>query len=251
MRHVLRRNSLWAVWVLAFCLAAPATAEPRFPERPMAGVFVVDAANILSHEEQNALNAVSQFLLQDTQIPMLAVTIPSLVDYNAIHLTHAAYARQLYDHWGIGQLDRNLGILVLVAPQDRAARIEFGAGFANQYNADAEAVMQDVMIPAFKRAAFGSGLVDAAYALDSVARGLGVPQNTIPLIYFAPLALLGVVAALLFVQNLFKTGRRGWAFVVLGVTGLIVFFVLRQMLRGGGGAFGGGSGGGGGASGNW
>ena len=246
-----RWQRFFSILLVVCGLALPAAAEPRFPERPIDGVFVVDAANILSHEEQNALNAVSRFLFEDTQIPMLAVTIPSLVDYNAIQLTHAAYARQLYDHWGIGAADRNLGILLLVAPDDRAARIEFGAGFANQHNAAAEAVMRDLMLPAFKRADFGEGLVDAAYALDSVARGLGVPQSTIPLIYFAPLGFLGLICILLFVQNLFKTGRRGWAFVVLGFTGLLVFFVLRQMLRRSGGSFAGGSGGGGGASGSW
>ena len=245
----LRFLTFWAaLWLAAI---APVAAQPVFPERPADGFYFVDAANVLSHEEQTALNAVSEFLFADEQVPMIAVTISSLVDYNAIDLTHADYARRLFDHWGIGAQSRNYGILILVAPQDRAARIEFGAGYANRYNGEAEAIMQDIMIPAFKRGAFGAGLVDAAYALDGVARGLGLPKIEIPLIYFAPLLVIGVIAALLFVQNLFKTGRRGWAWVVLGFTGLFVFFVLRRMMRGGGSAFSGGSGGGGGASGSW
>lgn len=239
-----------AVQLMPF-LASTASAEPIFPPKPAAGVFFVDAANVLSHDEQNALNAVSEILFQDENIPLIAVTISSLVDYNALQLTHAEYARRLFDHWGIGSQERNYGMLILVAPADRAALIEFGAGFANQYNDEAEAIMRDIMIPAFKRGEFGEGLVDAAYALDGVARGLGLPNNQIPLVYFAPLLLIFVVLALMFARNLFKTGRRGWAWVVLGFTGLIVFFILRQMLRGGGGAFGGGSGGGGGASGSW
>lgn len=234
-------------------LLLPARAEIMFPELPPRGEYVVDAAALLSPDDRDALNAVATVLMMDEEVPLIVVTITSMVDYGAVSLSIEDYARRLFDHWGIGSQARNYGMLVLVARDDRRARIEFGAGFANRYNDEAEIIMQDLMLPAFKRGAFGAGLVDAAYALDSLARGLGLPRTRIDPITYAPLALLGGVALIMLIVNLFRSGRKGWAWFLIGIVGIVLFFILRTLLRGGGrsGAFGGGSGGGGGASGGW
>ena len=82
-----------------------------------------------------------------------------------------AYAQALFDHWGIGSQDRNYGILVLVSYLDRRARIEFGAGFANRYNAEAEAIMQDIIVPAFMNAGtIISCMIASASALYRLAK---------------------------------------------------------------------------------
>ena len=244
------------LFLLLALLAAPvvsASAEPRFPERPPEGQYVVDTIGLLSPADRAALNAVSNVLMMDERVPLLTVIVSSLVDYNAVSYSIDGYARALFDHWGIGSQARNYGMLVLVARDDRRARIEFGAGFANRYNAEAEEIMQDMMLPAFKRGAYGAGLVDAAYALDGVARGLGLPQVQFDPLLYAPLALIGGIVLILLIVNLFRSGRKGWAWFLLGIVGIVLFFILRRLMRGGGrsGAFGGGSGGGGGASGGW
>lgn len=250
-RPMLRLLILGLVFFLSADLSAKA--EVRFPEPPPENTFFLDAANLLSRAEEQELNTVAFALMYDEKVPMIFVTVPSLAAYGSAEFGIEHYAGALFDHWGIGSQARNYGILVLVAKADRRARIEFGAAYRNRHNQDAEYIMQNLMIPAFKRGAFGSGLIEAAYGLDNLARGLELPKAEMPLFLVAPLVLIALVALGLLIQNLFKTGRTGWAWVVLAFIGIALFFILRTLLsgRGGGGAFGGGSSGGGGASGGW
>lgn len=234
-------------------LASPAFAEVRFPERPPENVFYLDQANLLSEAEKQELNNVAFALMYDEKVPMIFVTVPSLAEYGGAEFGIEYYAGALFDYWGIGSEKRNYGILVLVAKADRKARIEFGAAYRNRYNDDAEYIMQNMMIPAFKQGAFGVGLIDAAYGLDNVARGLALPKMSVPLYVAGPLLLLVLIALGFLVNNLFKTGRTGWAWAVLAFIGIVLFFILRTLLsnRGGRGTYGGGFSGGGGASGGW
>lgn len=240
------------VLLLACVLAAPAAAETRFPERPAENKFVLDKAGLLSQAEEQELNNIAFALMYDEKVPIIFVTLPSLAEYGAAEFGIEYYAGALFDYWGIGSQARNYGVLVLVAKGERRARIEFGAAYRQRYNQDAEYIMQNNMIPAFKRGAFGTGLIDAAYGLDNLARGLELPKAKIPLMLLAPLLALALFALGFLVNNLFKTGRTGWAWAVLAFIGIILFFILRTLLSSrGGGAFGGGSSGGGGASGGF
>lgn len=230
--------------------ALPAKAELSFPDRPPAGVYVVDTANMLDPVEEQVINDMAGRLLADEQIPLIVVTILALNLHGAEGMGVERYAQALFDHWGIGSQDRNYGMLVLVSSVDRRARIEFGAGFGGRYNAEAEHVMQDIMIPAFKNYDYGGGLVEAASALNLLARGLGLPKSEIPLHFVIPGVIVGFIALMFIVQNLFQSGRSGWAWALLAFTGIVLWFFLKPGGRGGG-AFGGGSSGGGGASGGW
>ena len=156
-------------------LAVPAQAQLSFPDRPPEGVFVVDTANMLDAVEEQVINDMAGRLLAEERIPLIVVTVLALNLHGAEGMGIERYAQALFDHWGIGSPDRNYGMLVLVSSVDRRARIEFGAGFAGRYNAEAEHVMQNIMIPAFKNYDYGGGLVDAASALNLLARGLGLP----------------------------------------------------------------------------
>ncbi len=239
-------------FVFALLLVGPVMAEVRFPERPPENQFYLDKANLLSPAEEQELNNVAFALMYDEKVPMIFVTVPSLAAYGGDSFGIEYYAGALFDHWGIGSQARNYGILVLVAKADRKARIEFGAAYRNQYNDDAEYIMQNMMIPAFKQQAFGSGLIDAAYGLDNLGRGLELPRASMPFYLIAPLFLIAVIALGFLVNNLFKSGRTGWAWAVLAFIGIALFFILRTLLSNrGGGTFGGGSSGGGGASGGW
>ena len=232
-------------------LAAPAKAQLTFPDRPPEGVFVVDTANMLDAVEEQVINDMAGRLLAEERIPLIVVTVLALNLHGAEGMGIERYAQALFDHWGIGSPDRNYGMLVLVSSVDRRARIEFGAGFAGRYNAEAEHVMQNIMIPAFKNYDYGGGLVEAASALNLLARGLGLPLPEVPWHFVIPGAIAGFIGLTFIVHNLFASGRSGWAWALLALIGIILWFFLKPGRGGRGGSFGGGFSGGGGASGGW
>lgn len=225
-------------------------ADISFPQRPADGSFFIDEGNMLNQTEEAQINDIAAKLFAEQRIPIIVATIPSLGLFGAEDMSIEAYARQLFDHWGIGSQNRNYGMLVLVSYFDRKARIEFGAGYAGQYNREANQIMQGIMVPAFKEFRYGKGLVNGVAALDSLARGLGLPLPEVNWLYVIIGGVLGGIFVMLITVNLINAGRTGWAFAFLAFIGLILYWLYRNRGRGGG-AFGGGSGGGGGASGGW
>lgn len=223
-----------------------------FPDKPPQSDFFVDAASLLDEDARAAINDTALSLLQQEQIPLFVVTIPSLSSYEASALGIEGYATQLFDHWGIGSQERNYGMLLLVSVGDRRARIELGSGFERNYDGQANDIMQSLIVPAFRRGDYPTGITDGVRGMDAMARGLQLPKATAPW-WFLPAIIGGAIFLGFLVYNLFKTGRSGWAWALIAAIAVALFFILRASAKSGGsgGGFGGGSSGGGGATGSW
>lgn len=72
-------------------------------------------------------------------------------------------ANAVFRNWKLGDAQKNNGLLLYVALRDRKMRIEVGYGLesilTDSYCGD---VIRDVMAPAFKRGAYGEGILAAA-----------------------------------------------------------------------------------------
>ena len=185
-------------------------------------------------------------------MPIIVVTINSMATYGAQDWSIERYAQELFNHWGIGRESRNYGMLLLVSKDDRRARIELGGAWGSRHNAASYDIMDNLIIPAFKKGRFSAGILDGVRGLDAMARDLQLPKpkrSWWQLLVFVGLFALGIGVAI----SLIKSGRKGWGWGLLAVLGVILFFVLRMAMSqsGSGGAFGGGSSGGGGATGSW
>ncbi len=248
----MKRSHLQYGLSLVLVCASTAALAVTFPRKPPKEHFYVDEAGLLNTQDAQGIDTTALTLLNEEQIPILVVTVPSLVSYQAGQMSIEQYAQALFDDWGIGRQERNYGILVLVSVGDRRARIELGAGWANQNDADAEYIMSDLMVPSFKSGDFSGGIRQGVEALDKMARGLGLPKPKIP--WWLPVAFIGGIALIIVViVSLFKSGRKGWGWALIVGLGVLLLFLLRAAAKNGGsgGSFGGGSSGGGGASGSW
>src|SRR3546814_16221013 len=62
------------------------------------------------------------------------------------------FGYQLGRHWGIGQQGRDNGALLLVAPSERAVRLEVGYGLEGDLpDATAHAIIANENLPAFRQ----------------------------------------------------------------------------------------------------
>jgi uncharacterized protein len=122
--------------------------------------------------------------------------------------------------------------------------------------------MQNVIIPKFKQNDYAGGITNGVKAILGEFAGLrvGFPWELVTI----PIAI--IVLALI-AYSLFKNGKRGWGWVVVGFIFVLVLALINVIVTvfrhmpdtpssswssgGFGGGFGGGSSGGGGATGSW
>jgi uncharacterized protein len=250
MMRLVRKGFL-AVLLAVAVFAMQSSHAATFPDKPPKEHFFVDEAHLIDEQAQQAIDATALALLKEEQIPLFVVTIPSLSAHEASGLGIERYAGELFDTWGIGSPRRNYGILLLVSAGDRKARIELGAGFEHRYDTEASDIMQSLIVPAFRRGDYSTGISDGVRGLDAMARGLQLPRPTAPW-WFWPVIIACAIFFVAMIYNLFKTGKSGWAWALIAALAVLIFFMLRAAASGGsGGGFGGGSSGGGGATGSW
>ena len=209
--------------------------------------YVLDEAGVFTPEQKAQLTDRITAAWQAQQGLLAVVALKSLHGGQIDDL-----AAKLFAQWGIGDKEKDNGILLLAALEDHKMRIEVGYGLEGVFNdAKCGRIQDEYIVPRFKEGNYAQGLLDGADAILKIMAGEELPEE-------AP-AEGGALAGILFLV-LFVT-----------IFGLIIWATIRGSKGkggwtsgggsgggwssggggGGGGGFGGGSSGGGGASRGW
>lgn len=141
--------------------ALPAGADYAFPA--LTG-RVVDAAGILSPQARAALEAKLAAQEAKTSDQFVVATVPTLEGTSV-----EDYANRLFRFWKLGQGDKNNGVLLLVAPNDRRVRIEVGYGLEGVLpDAVASTIIGTAIVPAFRSGDFAGGVEKGADAVIEI-----------------------------------------------------------------------------------
>jgi uncharacterized protein len=133
---------------LAFVNLALAYAFPPLTGR------IVDAANIISQAVSDRITAKLASLESKSGIQLVVATVKSL-DGDEIE----PYANALFRAWGLGEKDKNNGVLLIVAPNERKVRIEVGYGLEGTLtDALSKIIITNAMAPRFKLGDYGGGI---------------------------------------------------------------------------------------------
>lgn len=225
-----------------------------FPEK--SNRLVNDYVGVLTSEESIALENKLVAYNDSTSTQLAIVIIQSLEGYEV-----SDYATRLAEAWGVGQKDKDNGVMLLVAIADKKITIQTGYGLEGVLpDAICKRIIENEIKPAFKKSNFYAGLDNASTAIFKFAAGeykadhykkKGVPFGLILVIF-----IVAVVVMSRSKRNYQTIGGRG------GMGGFFPPFIggggssrgsWGDFSGGGGGfgGFGGGSFGGGGASGSW
>jgi uncharacterized protein len=256
MTSSLRRA--FAVFVAVLTIGATPVKDYAPYPQPDAG-YVTDNAGVLTAPKEERLE---QWLIrteEGTKTEIIVVTIRSLQDYpGSNNSSIEEFAKALFNTWGIGNKPKNDGILLLVSVGDRKARIELGAGYPPSRDADASLIMQKTIVPEFRKGDFAAGIEKGVKAIVVEFTDYRVGVNWTLILYIGLILIATLVAI-----SLFRSGRKGWGWVVVGLILLLLLGLLRTLKEvnrfgkstgwspGGLGGFGGGSSRGGGATGSW
>lgn len=154
-----RRLALWVV-LLALMGAHTAQAQKAIP--PPTHQLVSDFANLLSAGQRAQLSNKLNAYARETSIQIAVVTEASLEGDEIFD-----YTVRLAQEWGIGgNDDKDNGILVYIARDERKMRIQTGYG-AEGFLPDARAkrIVSDIMAPAFREGNYYAGIDQATTAI--------------------------------------------------------------------------------------
>ncbi|MEQ8742907.1 TPM domain-containing protein [Parasphingorhabdus sp.] len=265
-RSILPFKTLLVFLAVAFLVVASPVFAQSFPE--LSG-RVVDQADLLNPAQEAELTAKLAELEAQSNRQLVVATVNSLEGYDI-----ADYGYRLGRTWGIGQdgegeTEKDNGLLLLVAPNERKVRVEVGYGLEGiMTDALSSIIIQNDILPQFRDNNMAGGIIAGA---DRISTQLTLPDDearliakdaaqqssqgdgeNIGLIIFWAFVLIFFVIIPMFSNRGGKRYRRGAGPVVIwgggsgwggGSSG--------GGFGGGGFSGGGGSFGGGGASGGW
>ncbi|HHW49376.1 MAG TPA: TPM domain-containing protein [Clostridiaceae bacterium] len=165
----LRRVFIMALTLL-FVLALPVFSKTNYPS-PTKAFFVNDYASVLSEETEEKIYLLGKELEEKTGAQVVLVTIDSL-DGQSIE----EYSIGLAMEWGIGQKDKDNGILMLYSNAERMLRIEVGYGLEGAVpDIKAARIRRDYIAPYTQHDDFDRGFLNGYTALvTEVANEYGV-----------------------------------------------------------------------------
>ncbi len=153
--------------LLAFTLLS---AQPAFPELTSR---VVDEATLFSAAQKAELESTLENHENNTSNQVVVVTLKSLDGYDI-----RDYGLELGRAWGIGQKDKNNGVLLIIAPNERKVSIEVGYGLEGALpDATAKSIIDQEILPYFKEGDYFGGAKFGVDAIISAIKGEYVPYE--------------------------------------------------------------------------
>lgn len=231
----------------------------------MPASYVVDSAGIIENSIRQRLAGNLQELEQKTGVQMVILTVDSTEG-----IPIEEFALEKAAQWGLGQKEKDNGLIVVVAVNDRKYRIETGYGLESILpDSLSGSIARKYLVPRFKTGDYTGGIYATAIVImHTIAKAEGVELTGLPKIQprrtrsASPLgSLLTLVIIFIIISSLFNPRSRGLVGMLLLGTLLGSSWSggsrgsggLGSFGGGGFGSFGGGGGafGGGGVSGGW
>ena len=162
-----------ATYLFAQANVSPSWAQTGYPTA--SDPYLNDYAQVIRPEDAASIRQSLATLETNHGIEAVVLTINSIQDYDTGDSTIESFATNLFNSWGIGNADRNDGILTLVAVSDRNVRIEVGAGYGDSLNFAMQSIIDEYMVPNFKQNDYSSGILQGT---EAIIRRVTTPEET-------------------------------------------------------------------------
>lgn len=151
------------ILVLTLLIAAPLSAQ----DYPAPSGHVNDFANLLNPQEvQNIEQKLRTY--RDTTSNVIAIAIVESLQ----GLPREEVATTIFNEWRMWEGERQNGVLILVAPEEREMQIEVGYGLEGAVtDLSAGRIVDEILRPNFREGNFYTGLQQATSVLMQLASG--------------------------------------------------------------------------------
>ncbi len=166
-------------WFSALLVASAALAGPGLAVElgqladPRPNGWVVDQAGALSAATEAELGRLGDRVKAETGAELAVVVVDTTGGVDAHR-----FALDLANRWGLASSERDDGLLVFAALDDRAAEILLGDGIDSDASVrSSEAIMQGVMVPKFRAGDPEAAMLEGATACAERILGLGALED--------------------------------------------------------------------------
>ncbi len=128
---------------------------------------VVDNAHVLSSREERELEEILLAFQNQTSAQMAVLTIDSLKGESL-----EGYSMEVAEEWKLGQADRDNGILLLVALNEKKVRLEVGYGVEGSLtDIKSGFIIREEILPYFRQGDYAEGIKRGVLAATGVVSG--------------------------------------------------------------------------------
>lgn len=219
------------------------------PVRPNPPRLVNDLANILPDNQEQQLEDELEQLSKKTSNQIVVVTVDSICGDKAL------FTYQIGEDWGVGNKEFDNGVVIMVKPKTPTSLgqsfIAVGYGLEGALpDAVAFQIVNNEMIPSFKKNNYFEGIAKATAIVSKIASGEYSAQqyskNHKRPTPWGKLIIFGLIGLVIFFVFVLNARRYAVGHNVSFWTALLIMLTTGRGGRGGGGFGGGGSFGGGG-----
>lgn len=213
MKKLFNKNIL--LLLISFLFVQNSFAQFDIPKKPDLQTSVYDYAGILSPSEKSSLEEKLIRYSDSTSTQIVIITVETIKG-ESIGILTPKWAHE----WGIGQADKDNGVLILLAKKEREIWISPGYGVEDKLSAGIVGQMtRDVIIPEFKAGSYYNGLSAGTDAIFKILTGKYKEER----------------------NNLRKDNKEGGGGIIFFIVVFIIIIIILAK-RGGGGGKGGGRG---------
>ena len=229
--EMMRIFKVFVIFLLGFFLVSfPVLAQDFL--KPVG--YVNDFGQILSSSFREELKTDLTNFENETTAEIAVVTIGSL-EGNSLE----DYAVRLFEDWKIGKKEKDNGLLILIAKEDRKIRIEVGYGLEPIItDGRAGKIIREKMRPAFREDNYDEGVKLAVAQIEEYIRSGEPPAGTEAAQEKAASALPWIIfgaVILIYIFSFLARSKRFWPGGVIGglmggILGLIIGTIITFIL---------------------
>ena len=127
--------------------------------------YVNDYAILITEKDKASMESVAKEVEEKTGAQIAILTVKSMSPYTSIDEFGMAVAEK----WKVGEKDKDTGIIIILAMEERKVRIEVGYGLEGIINdAKAGRIIDNTMMPYFRGGDFSAGLRRGVFKIADI-----------------------------------------------------------------------------------
>ena len=130
--------------------------------------LINDYENILSEQEKTSLKELIEAFNERSQMTLVLLTSADMYSYE----NPVIFATDVANEWGIGDSERNDGLMLFVSKNERSVAIAVGLGIENIFSdIQCKEIIDIHMIPNFKEGNYYNGIEACIHQLNATWEG--------------------------------------------------------------------------------
>lgn len=237
------------ILLLVLIMSIPLALAQEFPKP--SDLYVNDFAHIFSSEQNDYLRVLLSGVRESTTAEVVVVSVESSVPY-----APSEYRTKLFNEWGVGNKEKDNGMLILYSVAEKRIEVEVGYGLEGIFpDSKVGRMLDENYVPLREQGNFTEGILKFSEEVvkeieankeEVIAGNTGAKNEDFIIIVVVILAFLFLGIIMYYLSDRKKSFGGFWSFFFADfIARLLITLLLGGRNRNSGGGFGGGFGGGG------